>query len=75
MRLHFWALRESGLWEKSPSFAQYYVKFIGHFVSIYESTAPMFARMEARWSADPKNTQRYLANGLKMEGIHGLTLQ
>lgn len=55
MRLNFWSLRESGLWDRSPSFAQYYVKFIGHFISIYERTAPQFARESARWSTDPKN--------------------
>eukprot|EP00802_Teleaulax_amphioxeia_P020413 Tamp_20696.p1 GENE.Tamp_20696~~Tamp_20696.p1 ORF type:complete len:164 (+),score=17.82 Tamp_20696:357-848(+) len=28
-RLHFWAMRQSGVYERSPSFAEYYVKFIG----------------------------------------------
>ena len=40
MRLHFWAMRETGIVEQSPSFAEYYVKFIAHFVSVYERSAP-----------------------------------
>merc|ERR1712137_191448 len=67
MRLHFWALRESGLMEKSPSFADYYVRFIGHFVRVYESTAPPFARDSLRWSADPKNIEEYIRNGRQMK--------
>merc|ERR1712224_969440 len=67
MRLHFWAMREAGIVAASPSFTEYYVKFIGHFVSVYESTAPPFARESFRWSADPANIERYLANGRQME--------
>ena len=74
MRLHFWALRESGLLEKSPSFADYYVRFIGHFVRVYESSAPQFARDSLRWSADPKNIERYIQNGRRMDGILNLSL-
>lgn len=74
MRLHFWALRESGLMEKSPSFADYYVRFIGHFVSVYESSAPMFARDSLRWSANPANIQKYIADGNVMTDVLGLTL-
>merc|ERR1712012_1308341 len=60
MRLHFWALRASGMMERSPSFADYYVRFISHFVRVYETTAPAFARDSLRWSADPANVQRYI---------------
>lgn len=67
MRLNFWALRESGIWERSPAFTAYYVKFIAHFVSVYASTAPQFARESARWSASPANIERYRANGNIME--------
>jgi hypothetical protein len=59
MRLHFWAMREEGLHEHAP-FADYYVRFISHFVSVYERTAPPFTRDSFRWSADPANTQRYI---------------
>ena len=74
MRLHFWALRESGLMEHSPSFADYYVRFIGHFVRVYESTAPAFARDSLRWSADPRNIETYLTNGRRMNDVLGLSL-
>ena len=72
MRLHFWAMRESGIMEKSPSFANYYVRFIGHFVRVYEQAAPMFARDSFRWSADPANIQRYLENGQRMDDVMGV---
>jgi hypothetical protein len=67
MRLNFWALRQSEIWGRSPSFVAYYVKFIAHFVSIYEHSAPQFARESARWSASPANIERYRANGNMME--------
>ena len=75
MRLHFWAMRESGIMEKSPSFADYYVRFIGHFVRVYESSAPMFARESLRWSANPSNTEEYIANGRVMKDVLGVSLE
>ena len=74
MRLHFWAMRESGLLEKSPSFSDYYVRFIGHFVRVYESTAPNFARDSFRWSADPANIAAYIQNGRRMSDVLDLSL-
>lgn len=75
MRLHFWALRETGLLEESPSFADYYVRFIGHFVRVYEGTAPVFARDSLRWSANERNIQKYFDNGRKMTDVLDLTLE
>mmetsp|Transcript_84 Transcript_84/g.140 ORF Transcript_84/g.140 Transcript_84/m.140 type:complete len:276 (-) Transcript_84:125-952(-) len=72
MRLHFWAMRQAGLVEKSPSFADYYVKFIGHFVSVYEKRATKFARESFRWSADPKNTEAYIQGGRIMKDVLGV---
>ena len=73
MRLHFWALRETGGFERSPSFANYYVKFIGHFVSIYERSATQFARESARWSESEENTSNYLStNPRRMPNVIGL---
>jgi len=69
MRIHFWALRETGLMEKSPSFADYYVRFIAHFVRVYENSAPAFARDSLRWSANPKNIEEYIRNGRKMKDV------
>jgi hypothetical protein len=62
MRLHFLAAREEGLLDHKP-FADYYVRFIGHFVSVYERAAPPFARESMRWSADPSNVERYFSAG------------
>eukprot|EP00534_Pseudo-nitzschia_fraudulenta_P012619 CAMPEP_0201215038 /NCGR_PEP_ID=MMETSP0851-20130426/188727_1 /ASSEMBLY_ACC=CAM_ASM_000631 /TAXON_ID=183588 /ORGANISM="Pseudo-nitzschia fraudulenta, Strain WWA7" /LENGTH=298 /DNA_ID=CAMNT_0047504443 /DNA_START=82 /DNA_END=978 /DNA_ORIENTATION=+ len=73
MRLHFWALRDSGLVEKSPAFADYYVRFIGHFVRVYETKAPLFARDSFRWSASPENIDRYIhRDGRRMTDVIGL---
>jgi len=73
MRLHFWAFRAVGLFEASPSFMDYYTKFIAHFVSVYESTAPAFARESARWSANPVNVQAYITAGRRMTDVEGLS--
>jgi len=43
MRLHFWAARETGLFE-SKAWMDYYVRFIAHFVGIYTSEAVPFTR-------------------------------
>lgn len=74
MRLHFWALRESGMIEQSPSFADFYVRFIGHFVRVYETTAPNFARDSFRWSANPANIEEYIRNGRRMNDVLNLSL-
>mmetsp|Transcript_3688 Transcript_3688/g.13639 ORF Transcript_3688/g.13639 Transcript_3688/m.13639 type:complete len:96 (+) Transcript_3688:1-288(+) len=73
MRVHFWSLRASGIAETSPSFTEYYVKFIAHFVSVYEQMAPQFARESFRWSADEENVRKYLANGRVMENVLGVS--
>lgn len=75
MRLHFWAMRESGLCDASPSFHEYYVKFIGHFVSVYERKAPPFTREADRWSANPDNIKKYYDDGKKMTDLIGLSHQ
>lgn len=73
MRLHFWAMREV-VGDTSPSFTDYYVRFIGHFVSVYEGTAPAFARDSYRWSEKQSNIQSYIDSGCSMEDVLGLTL-
>lgn len=73
MRIHFWAMRESGIMEKSPAFADYYIRFIGHFVRVYESKAPLFARESFRWSASSSNIERYIhEDGRKMKDVIGV---
>lgn len=66
MRLMFWSAREAGLFDKSPTFADWYVRFIGHFVRVYEREAPAFARESARWSLDEANIAEYIRNGNSM---------
>ena len=76
MRLHFWAAREAGFYDTSAGrrWMDYYVRFIAHFVSVYERTAPPFAREAARWSADPANTAAYLERGRTMPDVVGVSL-
>lgn len=70
MRLHFWAAREAGLFEaEHAAFMDYYIRFIGHFISVYSSKSPPFVRESARWSADPRNIERYYANGNYMSDV------
>ena len=71
MRLHFWALRECHL---APSFVDYYVRFIGHFVRVYEGSAPAFARESYRWSSNPENIQKYADDGYRMNDVLSLSL-
>jgi len=59
MRLHFAAFRAAGCFEACPAFESYYVRFIGHFVSVYERAAPPFARNAARWSVTEGNFEEY----------------
>lgn len=76
MRLHFWAAREVGFYDTPAKrrWMDYYVRFIAHFVSVYERTAPPFAREAARWSADPANTAAYLDCGRTMPDVVGVSL-
>jgi hypothetical protein len=70
MRLHFWAARDCGLFEpEMAAFMDYYVRFIGHFIGIYSSRSPPFTRESARWSADPKNIEKYAASGNCMTNV------
>lgn len=73
MRIHFWAMRESGIIEKSPIFADYYIRFIGHFVRVYERKAPLFARESFRWSASSSNIERYMnRDSRRMKDVIGV---
>lgn len=63
MRLMFWSAREVGVFSQSPSFENWYVRFIAHFVRVYESKAPPFARESYRWSASQENIDAYLRGG------------
>lgn len=71
MRLMFWACRESGL-AKDETFFTFFQKWVGHFIPIYEATAQVFVRAEARWSADRKNLLAYEANQRTMPDVIGV---
>ena len=73
MRLHFAAAREVGLFDSAPAFMDYYIRFIGHFVRVYESSAE-FARESARWSEDPAEVARYQETRF-MPNVIGVTLE
>lgn len=61
---------ESGLDPKMQAvFMDWYVRFIGHFVKVYERSAPPFVRADCRWSAKQENIDAYLAAGSVMSDI------
>lgn len=62
MRSLFAAARDVGLLENRP-FADWFTKFIGHFVAVYERSAQVFARESKRWSSNPQNVEAYIAGG------------
>ena len=66
MRLMFWSCKEVGVFQRSPTFESWYVRFIAHFVRVYEREAPPFARESCRWSSSEENIQAYLAAGNTM---------
>jgi truncated hemoglobin YjbI len=65
MRLMFWSCRETGLFADKV-FESWFVRFIGHFIRVYEGMAPLFTRDSARWSLDEGNIAAYRASGNTM---------
>lgn len=68
MRLMFWACREEGLMDH-PAFGTWFVQFIGHFIAVYERSAPPYAQESADWSAHEANIQRYRDNNYLMTDV------
>jgi hypothetical protein len=66
MRLLFWSARELGVFAISPSFEEWFVNFIAHFIGVYERTAPDFAVESCLWSTKEENILAYRANGNRM---------
>eukprot|EP00035_Acanthoeca_spectabilis_P018513 m.394080 g.394080 ORF g.394080 m.394080 type:complete len:249 (+) comp16766_c0_seq18:6643-7389(+) len=62
MRLMFWSAREVGAFSGTvgEAFERWFVPFIAHYVRIYNSAAPKFAREAARWSLDSAAIDEYL---------------
>lgn len=70
MRLMFWSAREQGLGPDSDAaFWNWYVGFIGHFIAVFERSAPPFAKADAEWSADPANIARYQQDGSRFRDL------
>ncbi|KAH9070448.1 hypothetical protein Ae201684P_002806 [Aphanomyces euteiches] len=65
MRLHFWAARECEL-HNHKAFWAWYIRFLQHFVAIYERRAVPFAFHDANWAANTANIDAYLENDHKM---------
>ncbi|KAF0703949.1 hypothetical protein As57867_007439, partial [Aphanomyces stellatus] len=72
MRVHFWAARECGL-DQHEAFWGWYVRFLQHFIAIYERRAVAYAEVDAQWAAIPTNINAYIANGYKMPDLHKST--
>ena len=74
MRLMFWAARENGFAADAAdaadrAFFDFFVRFIAHFIAIYEGTARVFAVHEAKWSGDAAALARYAAAGRVMPDV------
>ena len=46
-----------------------YVRFIGHFIAIYETKAPPYAKESAEWSENVTNIENYKESGYRMEEV------
>jgi hypothetical protein len=71
MRLFFWSLRDCAV---PPVAFRYLVKWVGHFIAVYEVSARQFAVHEANWSADPLNVRKYEENGRLMTDVVDVSL-
>ncbi len=69
MRLIFWSARETGIFLKSPSFEDWFVRFIAHFMNVYERSAPPFAVEDCAWSSQRENIERYVDEGNHMSDV------
>jgi len=67
MRLLFWSARECGF--ADTTFWDWFIKFISHFIRVYESTAPPYTVSAAIWSANPDNLAAYEAQGWLMTDV------
>ena len=69
MRLMFWSMRETGVLEKYPEFGEWFLKFIAHFIAIYESTAPPYALESMMWSEEEHHITSYRENFNRMKDL------
>jgi hypothetical protein len=75
MRLFFWSCREACLSERFPVLFDYLIRWVGHFIRFYETTAQPFTRLESRWSLEPRNVERYQAQAFYMKDVVGVALK
>jgi hypothetical protein len=61
MRLNFRAAREEGMFDgaSGAAFCDWYVRFIAHFIRVYERSAPPFARTALAWSSSEERLRAY----------------
>lgn len=70
MRLMGLSTREAGLGpDGHPVFFVWFRKFISHFVSVYERTAPQFTKRDFEWSESEENVRRYHNNGNRHDDL------
>jgi truncated hemoglobin YjbI len=70
IRIHFWAARELGLSDHEP-FWNWYISFLEHFITVYERRAVAYVAIDAEWSENPQNIEKYIADGYIMQDIAG----
>ncbi|RHY76088.1 hypothetical protein DYB37_006700 [Aphanomyces astaci] len=68
MRIHFWAARECGL-HLHEAFWVWYVRFLGHFIAVYEQRAVPYANEDAKWSKLQTNIDAYIRNDHTMPDL------
>ena len=74
MRLFFWSSHELGIPSAHPQLFDYLVRWVGHFIRIYESTAQQFTRLESRWATSEANLAAYVDAGCFMKDVVGVPL-
>ncbi len=72
MRLNFWACRKEGIDKHHPEFFEWYIKFISHFVAVYERRATPYAHGASQWSLDAANIAKYERDGWIMHDASSL---
>ena len=71
MRLMMWSAREEELLN-DEEFGPFFVRFIGHFIAVYERSAQVFARESARWSISTESIRAYEEGGRRMADVVGI---
>ncbi|ETW02434.1 hypothetical protein H310_05947 [Aphanomyces invadans] len=70
MRIHFWAARECRL-HRHEAFWRWYIRFLQHFIAVYERRAVPYANDDANWSKKQSNLDAYIQSNHTMLDLHG----